>query len=214
MIKLVVVDDQGMVRRGLVSLLNMESDLEVVGEAADGEEAIQIVRRLVPDVALLDIRMPVLDGIEAMRRLTVERLPTRLIALTTFDLDEYVFEALKAGASGFLLKDAGAEDLANAIRVVAAGEAVLAPSVTRRVIKAFSDRVEKRRDPAILESLSPREREVLTLIALGLSNAEIAERLVLTNATVKSHVSSVLAKLELRDRVHAVIVAYETGLVG
>jgi DNA-binding NarL/FixJ family response regulator len=209
-----VVDDQGMVRRGLVSLLGMEPDIEVVGEAGDGEAAIQLIEREKPDVALLDIRMPVMDGIEAMRRLTAAGVTTRLLALTTFDLDEYVFEALRAGASGFLLKDASVEELAAAIRTVAGGEAVLAPTVTRRVIDAFARNAPRKQDPGRLAELTPRELDVLRLVAKGLSNAEIADELVLTPATVKTHVSSLLSKLDLRDRVHAVIVAYETGLAG
>lgn len=213
MIKVVVADDQGMVRRGLVSLLGMEEDIDVVGEAADGEAAVKAIMDLKPDVALLDIRMPVMDGIEAMRRLTAAGVGTRLLALTTFDLDEYVYEALRAGASGFLLKDASVEELAAAIRVVAGGEAVLAPAVTRRVIDAFATSAARTADTSMLSELTPRELEVLTLVARGYSNAEIADALVLTSATVKTHVSSVLAKLGLRDRVHAVIVAYECGLV-
>ena len=212
MIRVAVVDDQGMVRRGLVSLLGMEPDIEVVGEAGDGEAAIQLIEREKPDVALLDIRMPVMDGIEAMRRLTAAGVTTCLLALTTFDLDEYVFEALRAGASGFLLKDASVEELAAAIRTVAGGEAVLAPTVTRRVIDAFARNAPRKQDPGRLADLTPRELDVLRLVAKGLSNAEIADELVLTPATVKTHVSSLLSKLDLRDRVHAVIVAYETGL--
>ncbi len=214
MIRIVVADDQGMVRRGLVSLLGMEPDIEVVGEAGDGDEAIRVVQATSPDVALLDIRMPVMDGIEAMRRLTLSCPSTRLLALTTFDLDEYVFEALRAGASGFLLKDASAEDLAAGIRAVAAGDAVLAPAVTRRVIEAFSRNVPRVRASERLSELTPRELDVLRLIAKGHSNAEIAGELILTSATVKTHVSSVLSKLGVRDRVHAVILAYETGLTG
>ena len=214
MTRVAVVADQGMVRRGLVSLLGMEPDIEVVGEAGDGEAAIQLIEREKPDVALLDIRMPVMDGIEAMRRLTAAGVTTRLLALTTFDLDEYVFEALRAGASGFLLKDASVEELAAAIRTVAGGEAVLAPTVTRRVIDAFARNAPKKQDPGRLAELTPRELDVLRLVAKGLSNAEIADELVLTPATVKTHVSSLLSKLDLRDRVHAVIVAYETGLAG
>lgn len=213
MIRVVVADDQGMVRRGLISLLGMEDDIEVVGEAADGEAAVKAITELKPDVALLDIRMPVMDGIEAMRRLTAAGVGTKLLALTTFDLDEYVYEALRAGASGFLLKDASVEELAAAIRVVAGGEAVLAPAVTRRVIDAFAANTPRTADASMLAELTPREMEVLTLVARGYSNAEIADSLVLTSATVKTHVSSVLAKLGLRDRVHAVIVAYECGLV-
>lgn len=214
MIRVVVADDQGMVRRGLISLLEQEPGIEVAGEAADGEQAVRIIEQTRPDVALLDIRMPVMDGLEAMRRLTAAGVPTRLLALTTFDLDEYVFEALRAGASGFLLKDASIEDLAAAIRVVAGGEAVLAPAVTRRVIDAFAKGAARPKREDRLADLTPRELDVLKLLAKGLSNAEIADELVLTPATVKTHVSSVLSKLDLRDRVHAVIVAYETGLVG
>mgnify|MGYP001306890064 CR=1 FL=1 len=214
MIRVAVVDDQGMVRRGLVSLLGMEPDIEVVGEAGDGEAAIQLIEREKPDVALLDIRMPVMDGIEAMRRLTAAGVTTRLLALTTFDLDEYVFEALRAGASGFLLKDASVEELAAAIRTVAGGEAVLAPTVTRRVIDAFARNAPRKQDPGRLAELTPRELDVLRLVAKGLSNAGISDELVLPPATVKTHVSSLLSKLDLRDRVHAVIVAYETGLAG
>lgn len=213
MVSIVIADDQGMVRRGLVSLLTMEDDLQVIGEAADGEEAVRLVLELKPNVALLDIRMPVLDGISAMRRIAAAGSNTRLLALTTFDLDEYVFEALRAGASGFLLKDATAEDLAAAVRRVAGGDAVLAPAVTRRVIDAFAFQPPTKRDDSRLAVLSPREMDVLRLLGRGLSNAEIADTLVLSSATVKTHVSSVLAKLDLRDRVHAAIAAYETGLV-
>ncbi len=213
MIRIVVADDQGMVRRGLVSLLSMEPDIEIAGEAADGEEAVRIILQERPDVALLDIRMPVMDGITAMRKIAAAKAPTRLLALTTFDLDEYVFEALKAGASGFLLKDATAEELAAAIRLVAAGEAVLAPAVTRRVIDAFAHAAPANLDNAKLASLTARELDVLRLVARGRSNQEIADLLVLSAATVKTHVSNVLMKLELRDRVHATIAAYEMGLV-
>ena len=213
--RLVVVDDQGMVRAGFRSLLAAEPDLEVVGEAADGEEAVEVVTRLAPDVTLMDIRMPRLDGIAATRRLVEARVPTRVLVLTTFDLDEYVFEALRAGASGFLLKDAPAEELAAAIRVVAAGESLLAPGVTRRVIDAFVRRASpatRPRDPR-LDRLTPREVEVLGLLARGLSNLDIAERLFVSEGTTKTHVSNVLMKLGLRDRVQAVIFAYENGVV-
>jgi DNA-binding NarL/FixJ family response regulator len=211
-IRLVIADDQGMVRRGLASLLGMEPDVEVVGEAENGEQAVHEVVRLKPDVALMDIRMPVMDGLQAMRLISRQQPDTRLIALTTFDLDEYVFEALRAGASGFLLKDAPAEDLAAAIRTVAAGDGMLAPGVTRRVIDAFATSVRPPR-PDLLAGLTAREEDILRLIARGFSNADIAERLSVSPATVKTHVSSVLAKLDLRDRVQAVIVAYEAGLV-
>lgn len=215
MITVAVVDDQGMVRAGFRSLLDGEADLRVVGEAADGAEAIAVVRRHRPDVTLMDIRMPVLDGIAATRRIVDEGLPTRVLVLTTFDLDEYVFEALRAGASGFLLKDAPADELAAAIRVVARGDALIAPGVTRRVIDAF---VARPPDPAPatddrLGTLTGREREVLALVARGMSNQEIAATLVVSEATVKTHVSNLLAKLGLPDRIHAVIHAYEHGLV-
>ncbi|HSK27549.1 MAG TPA: response regulator transcription factor [Jiangellales bacterium] len=216
MISVVVADDQGMVRAGFRSLLDGEPDLDVVGEAADGEEAVEVVRRLQPDVVLMDIRMPVLDGIAATRSLVAEGVRTRVLVLTTFDLDEYVFEALRAGASGFLLKDAPAEELASAIRVVAAGDSLLAPGVTRRVVDAFlrrpAPRPVREADPA-LSRLTPRELEVLGLLARGLSNADIADRLVVSEATAKTHVSNVLSKLGLRDRVQAVIFAYESGVV-
>lgn len=213
MIRIVVADDQGMVRRGLVSLLSMEPDIEVAGEAGDGEEAVRLILAERPEVALLDIRMPVMDGISAMRKLAAAKSPTRLLALTTFDLDEYVFEALKAGASGFLLKDASVEDLAAAIRLVAAGEAVLAPAVTRRVIDAFASATPPKLDDSRLGALTARELDVLRLVARGLSNQEIADQLFLSAATVKTHVSNVLMKLDLRDRVHATIAAYEMGLI-
>jgi DNA-binding NarL/FixJ family response regulator len=212
---LVIVDDQGMVRAGFRSLLDDEPDLEVVGEAANGEEALDVVRRLRPDVTLMDIRMPVLDGLAATRALVEEGVPTRVLVLTTFDLDEYVFEALRAGASGFLLKDAPAEELAAAIRVVAAGDSLLAPGVTRRVIDAFVRRApssSRAPDPG-LSRLTPRELEVLGLLARGLSNTDIGQRLFVSEATTKTHVSNVLSKLGLRDRVQAVIFAYENGVV-
>ncbi len=215
MISIVVADDQGMVRAGFRSLLGDVPDLCVVGEASDGEQAMEVVRRLRPDVTLMDIRMPVLDGIAATSRLVGEGTSTRILVLTTFDLDEYVFEALRAGASGFLLKDAPAEELVAAIRVVASGDALLAPGVTRRVIDAFV-RVPAPRpastDPR-LSTLTPREREVLALLGRGLSNAGIAGQLFVSDATAKTHVSNVLGKLGLRDRVHAVIYAYEHGVV-
>lgn len=212
MIRVVLADDQGMMRAGLRSLLDGEPDIEVVAEAGDGEEAVSAVRRHRPDVALLDIRMPKLDGIAATRILVEERAATRILVLTTFDLDDYVFAALRAGASGFLLKDAPAEHLIAAIRAVARGDALLDPTVTRRVIEAFSNLPDIPRS-AELESLSAREFEVLELLARGKSNAEIAKTLHLGEATVKTHVSNILAKLGLRDRVQAVIAAYETGLV-
>jgi DNA-binding NarL/FixJ family response regulator len=213
--RLVIADDQGMVRAGFRSLLDAEPDLEVVGEASDGEQAVEVVTRLRPDVTLMDIRMPVLDGIAATRAILEAAVPTKVLVLTTFDLDEYVFEALRAGASGFLLMDAPAEDLAAAVRVVASGESLLAPGVTRRVIDAFVNRpapVRPRRDEG-LDRLTPREVEVLGLLARGLSNLDIAQRLFVSEGTTKTHVSNVLAKLGLRDRVHAVIYAYEVGVV-
>jgi DNA-binding NarL/FixJ family response regulator len=215
MTSLVIADDQGMVRAGFRSLLDAEPDLEVVGEAANGEEALAVVRRLRPDVTLMDIRMPVLDGLTATRTIVEEGVPTKVLVLTTFDLDEYVFEALRAGAAGFLLKDAPAEELASAIRVVAAGDSLLAPGVTRRVIDAFVRRApstSRALDPA-LSRLTPRELEVLGLLARGLSNTDIGQRLFVSEATTKTHVSNVLSKLGLRDRVQAVIFAYENGVV-
>jgi DNA-binding NarL/FixJ family response regulator len=215
-IRVVIVDDQGMVRAGFTSLLAAEPDIDVVGDAGDGEAGVELVTRLQPDVTLMDIRMPVLDGIAATRRLVEQQTPTKVLVLTTFDLDEYVFEALRAGASGFLLKDAPAEELASAIRVVAAGESLLAPVVTRRVIDAFVRRAAPAPRAPVddrLASLTPRELEVLGLIARGLSNSDIAERLYVSEGTTKTHVSNVLAKLGLRDRVQAVVFAYEAGVV-
>ncbi|HEY1358857.1 MAG TPA: response regulator transcription factor [Thermoleophilaceae bacterium] len=212
MITVVVADDQGMVRAGLRSLLEAEPDISVVGEAGDGLQAIEEVRRRKPTVVLMDIRMPQLDGLAATRQVLAEQPGLRVLVLTTFDLDEYVFAALRAGASGFMLKDAPAEELADAIRVLASGDALLAPAVTRRVIEAFAAQPEGP-PPRDLEELSPRETEVLRLLARGLSNAEIARELVVSEATVKTHVSNVLAKLRLRDRIHAVIHAYEAGVV-
>ena len=215
-IRVVIVDDQGMVRAGFTSLLAAEPDIEVIGDAADGEAAVELVSRLEPDVTLMDIRMPLLDGIAATRRLVEADVATKVLVLTTFDLDEYVFEALRAGASGFLLKDATAEELASAIRVVAAGESLLGPGVTRRVIDAFVRRAPapaRARPDHRLSSLTPRELEVLGLIARGLSNSAIAERLFVSEGTTKTHVSNVLAKLGLRDRVQAVVFAYEAGVV-
>jgi DNA-binding NarL/FixJ family response regulator len=211
-IRVVIADDQGMVRSGLGSLLADEPGISVVGQAADGEEAVAEVRRLRPDVALMDIRMPELDGIAATRRIVAEQPDTRVLVLTTFDLDEYVFESLRAGASGFLLKDAPAEDLVAAVKIVARGDALLAPAVTRRVVEAFTT-LPPPADPPEAAGLSPREHDVLREIARGCSNAEIAARFYVSEATVKTHVSNVLAKLGLRDRIQAVIYAYERGLV-
>jgi DNA-binding NarL/FixJ family response regulator len=217
-IRLLIVDDQAMVRQGFAALLGAQPDVQVVGEAANGEEAVVSTRDERPDVVLMDVRMPVMDGLEATRRVLnpprgVGHRP-RVIMLTTFDLDDYVYEALRAGASGFLLKDAPAADLVNAVRVVAAGDALLAPSVTRRLVEEFARR--PRRDqqrPKRLKELTPREVEVLRLIARGLSNAEIAATLVVAEQTVKTHVGHILTKLGLRDRAQAVVTAYETGLV-
>ena len=209
-----IADDQAMVRAGFRSLLNDEPGIDVVGEAADGEQAIAAVQRLKPDVTLMDIRMPNVDGLEATRRIVAAGSASRILILTTFDLDEYVYEGLRAGASGFLLKDASPEQLIAAIHVIAEGEAVLAPSVTRRVIEAFA-RLPARQDKlrAALDTLTMREREVLQLLARGLSNAEIAQQLFVSETTVKTHVRHVLAKLDQRDRVHAVVFAYESGLI-
>ncbi len=216
MIKVLLVDDQALVRAGFRMILEAEEDLQVVGEATDGYGAIDSAKRLDPDVVLMDIRMPGLDGIEATRRIVDATAddPVRVLMLTTFDLDEYVYEALRAGASGFLLKDVPAEQLVEGIRVVAAGEALLAPSVTRRLIHEFARAAPSAQErPKALEELTPREEEVLKLIARGMSNAEIAESLVLGETTVKTHVARVLMKLGVRDRVQAVVLAYESGLV-
>jgi DNA-binding NarL/FixJ family response regulator len=212
MIKVLIADDQAMVREGFGALLNAQIDIAVVGDAADGEAAVRQARDLRPDVVLMDIRMPVMDGIEATRRL--EKDGPKILILTTFDLDDYVYEALRAGASGFLLKDAPAADLINAVRVVASGEALLAPSVTRRLIAEFASRPAANKPrPIALNALTPRETDVLRLIARGRSNTEIAGDLVVAEQTVKTHVGRVLAKLDLRDRAQAVVFAYETGLV-
>jgi DNA-binding NarL/FixJ family response regulator len=212
-IRLLIADDQQLVRTGFRAILSAEPDFEVVGEAGDGHEAIDEAARLSPDVVLMDIRMPKLDGLAATRRLLVGKSNVRVIILTTFDLNEYVYEALRAGASGFLLKDAPADQLVTAIRVVAEGEALLAPSITRRLIEEFARRPPPDAKPAQVAALSPRELEVLMLVARGLSNREIAQQLFLSDATVKTHVGRILAKLDLRDRVQAVVLAYESGLV-
>jgi DNA-binding NarL/FixJ family response regulator len=212
MIKVLIADDQAMVREGFGALLNAQPDMAVVGDAADGETAVRQSRDLRPDVVLMDIRMPVMDGLEATRRLS-DGGP-KILILTTFDLDDYVYEALRAGASGFLLKDAPAADLIHAVRVVASGEALLAPSVTRRLIAEFASRPAANKPrPTALNALTPRETDVLRLIARGRSNSEIADELVVAEQTVKTHVGRVLAKLNLRDRAQAVVFAYETGLV-
>jgi DNA-binding NarL/FixJ family response regulator len=216
MTTVLIADDQALVRVGLRKILEAEPDLGVVGEAADGEEAIGEARRLGPDVVLMDIRMPVLDGIEATRRLVQAHPGTRVLILTTFGLDTYVYEALRAGASGFMLKDAPPEEIAAAVRIVASGEALLAPAVTRAVVEEFARRPVPKEPaalPAVLSELTPREREVLDLLARGLSNPEIWAQLVITEATAKTHVARILQKLGLRDRVQVVIYAYETGLI-
>ena len=214
-IRVLIADDQALVRSGFRMILEARDDLEVVGEAENGARAIELARELEPDVVLMDVRMPVLDGVEATRRLLEAGSKARVIILTTFDLDEYVFEALRAGASGFLLKDVEPAQLVEAIRVVASGEALLAPSVTRRLLDRFAASLEasERTPPPELDSLTPRELEILRLLAGGLSNGEIARKLELSETTVKTHVSSGLRKLHLRDRVQAVVLAYEAGLV-
>jgi len=208
-IRVAIADDQALVRTGLRLILQAEEEMEVVGEAEDGRAAIELVRTVSPDVILMDVRMPVLDGIEATRRVAAD---TRVLVLTTFDLDEVVFEAIRAGASGFLLKTSPADELVRAVRVVAAGDSLLSPSITRRLVEEFARRPVAA-EPRGLDELTPRELDVLRLIARGLSNAEIATELFVEASTVKSHVASVLAKLDLRDRVQAVVAAYESGLV-
>ena len=215
--RVLVVDDQALLRTAFSSLIDAEDDLAVVGQAADGRQAVELAANLAPDVVVMDVRMPVLDGIEATRQIFSERgrdACSRVLILTTFDLDEYVFEALRAGASGFALKSRPLEELLSAIRTVAAGEALLAPSVTRRLIAHFteSDRTP-RRTPRGLEELTEREREVLALVARGLSNAELAETLHVSLPTAKTHVSRILTKLGARDRTQLVVLAYESGLV-
>jgi DNA-binding NarL/FixJ family response regulator len=214
-IRVLIADDQQMVRQGFTVLLNAQPGIEVVGQAVDGLDAIVQVAELAPDVVLMDIRMPELGGIEATRRITGATPDIKVLVLTTFDLDEYVYEALRAGASGFLLKDASADQLAEAVRVVAAGDALLAPGVTRRLIAEFSRLNGTLRAPlkSRVGDLTERETEVLALIAQGLSNAEIAEHLVVAEQTVKTHVGRILVKLGLRDRTQAAVFAYESGLV-
>jgi len=213
MIRVLLADDQSLVRAGFRMILKAERDIEVVGEAGDGVEAIALAGELDPDVVLMDVRMPRLDGIEATRRITASRPETRVLVLTTFDLDEYVYESLRAGASGFLLKDAPEQQLVAAIHVVADGGSLFAPSVTRRLIERFAASAQPSATPAELDELTSREVEVLRLVARGLSNAEIARELVVTEHTTKTHVASLLQKLDLRNRVQAVVFAYETGLV-
>ena len=216
--RILLVDDQPMLRMGFRMILEAQPDLSVVGEAENGLEAIELTTRLEPDVVLMDVRMPDLDGVQATERIVASGSNSRIIILTTFDLDEYAYGALRAGASGFLLKDAPPPDMLSAIRSVATGDAVVAPSVTRRLLSQFAHRLPDPNEPpapdaARVELLTPRERELLIEVARGLSNAEIAERLVLSEATVKTHVGRILGKLGLRDRVQIVVFAYETGLV-
>lgn len=212
MIKVVVVDDQRLVRAGLCSILSSQDDLQVVGEAEDGDEAVRVVRATEPDVVLMDVRMPGTDGIEATRQLAGSS--ARILMLTTFDLDQYVYAAMKAGACGFLLKDAPPESLVDAVRSAARGEALLAPAITRRLVEEFVKRpAPGETSPEALAPLTPREREVLAEVGRGLSNREIAGRLFLSEATVKTHVTRLLTKLSLRDRAQAVVLAYESGLV-
>jgi DNA-binding NarL/FixJ family response regulator len=212
-----VADDQEMVREGFSALLNAQPDIKVVAEAANGSEAVTLCDELRPDVVLMDVRMPIMDGLEATRRILARPLGesrTRVLILTTFDLDDYVYEALRAGASGFLLKDAPAAELVNAVRVIAAGDALLAPSITRRLIEDFASQQPMDRTPTgSVEHLTPRENEILQLIARGLSNSEISENLFIAEQTTKTHVGHILSKLGLRDRAQAVVLAYESGLV-
>jgi DNA-binding NarL/FixJ family response regulator len=213
-IRVVIADDQGMVRSGFSVLLNAQPDIEVIAEAGNGQEAIARAGALHPDVILMDVRMPVLDGLQATREITAMPDPPKILVLTTFDLDDYVYEALRSGASGFLLKDASADELANAVRLVAAGDALLSPGVTRRLIAEFA-RMGGPRSPGRkqLDGLTGRESEVLALVARGMSNGEIAGHLVVAEQTIKTHVSRILMKLGLRDRTQMVVLAYESGLV-
>jgi DNA-binding NarL/FixJ family response regulator len=216
-VRVLIVDDQALVRAGFRMILEAQPDIAVVGEAADGEAAIRLAARFRPDVILMDVRMPGLDGLEATRRLlgVSEGVMPRIVILTTFDLDEYVFAALKAGASGFLLKDVSPEQLVSAVRSVSVGDALLAPSITRRLVERFARPapVPAPARQAALSSLTARETEVFRLVARGMSNAEIADTLVVSEATVKTHVAGILAKLDIRNRAQAVVLAYETGLV-
>jgi DNA-binding NarL/FixJ family response regulator len=214
-VRVLLCDDQALVRSGFRMVLEAREDMEVVGEAENGADAVELAARCRPDVILMDVRMPVMDGVEATRRLARTGTSARIVILTTFDSDEYVYEALRAGASGFLLKDVQPAQLVDAVRVVARGEALLAPTVTRRLLDRFAHTLpdSSRTAPPALAELTERELEVLTLLASGLSNAELAERLFLSETTVKTHVSSILRKLGLRDRVQAVVLAYQAGLV-
>ncbi|HXO07673.1 MAG TPA: response regulator transcription factor [Solirubrobacteraceae bacterium] len=213
-IRVVIADDQELVRTGFRVIVGAEADMEIVAEAADGRQTIEVVTKHRPDVVLMDIRMPNLDGIEATRLIANSQArPPRILILTTFDLDEYVYEALRAGASGFLLKDARADELLNAIRVIAAGDALLSPTITRKLIEDFARRPPPNPQPARLAELTPRELEVLRLIAHGHSNSDIAHELVVGDSTVKTHVARIFSKLDLHDRAQAVVLAYESGLV-
>jgi DNA-binding NarL/FixJ family response regulator len=212
-VSILLADDQALVRAGFRAILQTQPDLTVVGEAVDGRDAVDLVRRRAPDVVLMDVRMPGLDGIEATRRITADHAGTAVLVLTTFDLDEYVYASLRAGASGFLLKDVVPEDLIAAVRVVARGDALISPSVTKRLVERFAATARPAEPPAALADLTPREQEILRLLGRGLSNAEIADELVIGIETVKTHVKRVLAKLGLRDRVQAVVLAYEAGVV-
>ena len=213
-VRVVLVDDQALIRTGFKMILETEDDIEVVGEASDGEQAISMTRSVRPDVVLMDVQMPTMDGLEATGRIVRDaNIPSRIVILTTFERDDYVFEALRAGASGFLLKNAPSEELVHAVRVVAAGDALLAPSVTRKVIEGFIRRPAHRSNEVELRRLTERETEILQLLATGKSNSELAAHLLVGEGTVKTHVSSVLTKLGLRDRMQAVIFAYESGLI-
>jgi DNA-binding NarL/FixJ family response regulator len=213
-VTIVLADDQPLVRGGFRMILEAEGDIRVIGEAGDGQEAVVVTQRVRPDVVLMDVQMPKLDGLEATRRITQdERVRSSVLMLTTFERDDYIFEALRAGASGFLLKNAAPEELVRAVRIVATGEALLAPSITRRVIEDYATRSTPPRQDTGLDDLTERELEVLRLLATGKSNAELAAQLYLGEGTVKTHISHVLGKLGLRDRVQAVVFAYETGLV-
>jgi DNA-binding NarL/FixJ family response regulator len=213
-VRVVLVDDQALIRTGFKMILETEDDIEVVGEASDGEQAISMTRSVRPDVVLMDVQMPTMDGLEATGRIVRDAsIPSRIVILTTFERDDYVFEALRAGASGFLLKNAPSEELVHAVRVVAAGDALLAPSVTRKVIEGFIRRPASRSNEVDLQRLTERETEILQLLATGKSNSELAAHLFVGEGTIKTHVSSVLIKLGLRDRMQAVIFAYESGLI-
>jgi DNA-binding NarL/FixJ family response regulator len=212
-ITVLIADDQALMRGGFRMILEGQDDIEVVGEAIDGADAVRSFERLRPDVVVMDVRMPTMDGIEATRRITAPGGDAKVLVLTTFDLDEYVYEALRAGASGFLLKDRPPEELVSAVRIVAAGDALLSPSITKRLIVEFANRPQSPSAPDGLDELTEREREVLLMMAQGASNAEIAQRLFVAETTVKTHVAHVLRKLGLRDRAHAVVFAYESGVV-